>query len=123
MAVHISAVIRPRLAEIASASNLIALAVSTRRVTCSPRLGGTDCARAGDAAAMSPLDRILVAHGAQAGVPVLSGLAATPGAREAMVSRPAGNHLPNRLLAYFTSAPTADDLPGFGQLRAGGLSP
>lgn len=81
------------------------------------------------AAAVAHYDRILrVAPAAQAKVfPVLSGLAATPGAREAMVSGLA-EQPPWRteLLAYFAStAPTADDLPPvFEGLRArGGLSP
>jgi len=81
------------------------------------------------AAAFSHYDRILrVAPQAQATIfPVLAGLAAMPGARDALVSVLAGQP-PWRasLLGYFAgNTPSADDLPPvFEALRAsGGLSP
>jgi Tfp pilus assembly protein PilF len=110
---------------------LIALAVQHAPRDIAARAWAAQIAleRGDAAAAVAHYDRILrVAPGAQAKVfPLLSRLAATPGARDAMVSRLA-EQPPWRteLLGYFAStAPTADDLPPvFEGLRArGGLSP
>jgi hypothetical protein len=110
---------------------LIALAVKHAPRDIAARAWAAQIAleRGDAAAAFSHYDRILrVAPAAQATIfPVLAGLAAMPGARDALVSRLAGQP-PWRasLLGYFAgNTPSADDLlPVFGALRArGGLSP
>ena len=125
------------LADVASARGdrerqqaLIALAVQHAPRDIAARAWAAQIAleRGDAAAAVAHYDRILrVAPGAQAEVfPVLAALTATPGAREATVSRLA-EQPPWRtaFLRYLAStAPTADDLPPvFEGLRArGGLS-
>ncbi len=110
---------------------LIALAVQHAPRDIAARTWAAQIAleRGDAAAAFSHYDRILrVAPAAQATIfPVLAGLAAMPGARDALVSRLA-EQPPWRasLLGYFAgTTPSADDLPPvFEALRArGGLSP
>ncbi|MCJ7451841.1 MAG: hypothetical protein MUO39_05110, partial [Steroidobacteraceae bacterium] len=110
---------------------LIALAVQHAPRDIAARTWAAQIAleRGDAAAAFSHYDRILrVAPEAQATIfPVLAGLAAMPGARDALVSRLA-EQPPWRvsLLRYFAgTTPSADDLPPvFEALRAaGGLSP